>query len=92
MRFLPCYQVVESMRLGLSPKAAAEDAIARIAAREPSFVGALFALSGDGLTHAGASHNWVFQYTVMRRSDDQPQIFTVQPVTRAASYRGYSAI
>ncbi|KAL9271340.1 putative isoaspartyl peptidase/L-asparaginase 3 [Drosera capensis] len=26
MRFLPCYQIVENMRLGLEPKIAAEDA------------------------------------------------------------------
>lgn len=78
MRFLPCYQVVESMRLGWSPLDAAEDAIARIRAVQPSFTGAVFALAADG-RHAGAAHNWVFQYTVRREGDAAATVFTVSP-------------
>jgi len=37
MRFLPCYQVVENLRLGMSPNDAAVDALARIARKFPSF-------------------------------------------------------
>ncbi|KAG0462203.1 hypothetical protein HPP92_020679 [Vanilla planifolia] len=54
MRFLPCYQVVESMRQGMEPKHAAAEAISRIARKYPGFVGAVFALDKNGL-HAGAS-------------------------------------
>ena len=82
MRFLPCYQVVESMRLGVSPKEAARDALARIAQVEPAFTGALFALAPDG-RHAGAAHNWVFQYTVRGAGDDAATVFTVQPMDAA---------
>ncbi|BAT92711.1 hypothetical protein VIGAN_07152500 [Vigna angularis var. angularis] len=41
MRFLPCYQVVESMRLGMDPKLAAKDAIARLVKKFPDFLGAV---------------------------------------------------
>jgi N4-(beta-N-acetylglucosaminyl)-L-asparaginase len=84
--FLPCYQVVESMRLGMSPQQAAEDAILRIAALAPHFTGALFALRADG-KHAGAAYNWVFQYTVRAQGDDKARVFTVQPLSNAAVLR-----
>lgn len=35
MRFLPCYQAVESLRRGLTPQQAADDAVQRILARYP---------------------------------------------------------
>ncbi|KAK2653447.1 hypothetical protein Ddye_013303 [Dipteronia dyeriana] len=62
MRFLPCYQVVESMRQGMEPKHAAKDAISRIARRFPDFVGAVVAVNKNGV-HAGACHGWTFQYS-----------------------------
>lgn len=86
--FLPCYQVVESMRLGMSPQQAAEDAILRIAALAPSFTGAVFALRADG-KHAGAAYNWVFQYTVRAQGDDKARVFTVQPLSRSAVQRAH---
>ncbi|KAL3650422.1 hypothetical protein CASFOL_006825 [Castilleja foliolosa] len=78
MRFLPCYQVVESMRLGMEPKLAAEDAIGRIARKYPDFVGAVFAVNKNGV-HAGACHGWTFQYSV--RSPDMADVvvYTVLP-------------
>ncbi|KAJ6791303.1 Uncharacterized protein M6B38_244115 [Iris pallida] len=78
MRFLPCYQVVESMRRGMDPKHAAVDAISRIARRYPDFVGAVFALNKNG-THAGACHGWTFQYSVMARGMKDVEVFTVAP-------------
>ncbi|GAB2265425.1 hypothetical protein Dimus_000482 [Dionaea muscipula] len=83
MRFLPCYQVVESMRLGLEPKVAAEDAISRIARKYPKFVGALFAVNKDGV-HAGACHGWTFQYSVRSPDMDDVEVFTVLPSTSTA--------
>eukprot|EP00213_Chloropicon_mariensis_P002499 CAMPEP_0197481334 /NCGR_PEP_ID=MMETSP1309-20131121/46623_1 /TAXON_ID=464262 /ORGANISM="Genus nov. species nov., Strain RCC998" /LENGTH=329 /DNA_ID=CAMNT_0043023537 /DNA_START=112 /DNA_END=1098 /DNA_ORIENTATION=- len=44
MRFVPCYQVVESMRQGASPRQAVEDALGRIRRKYPKFQGALLAL------------------------------------------------
>uniref|UniRef100_A0A1D1YPC9 beta-aspartyl-peptidase n=2 Tax=Anthurium amnicola TaxID=1678845 RepID=A0A1D1YPC9_9ARAE len=78
MRFLPCYQVVESMRQGMEPKLAAANAISRIARKFPDFIGAVFALSKDGL-HAGACHGWTFQYSVRAPGMDDVEVFTVMP-------------
>ncbi|XP_020579231.1 probable isoaspartyl peptidase/L-asparaginase 3 isoform X3 [Phalaenopsis equestris] len=78
MRFLPCYQVVESMRRGMEPKLAAADAISRIARKYPNFVGAIFALNKNGV-HAGACHGWTFQYSVRTSSMKEVEVFTVEP-------------
>uniref|UniRef100_A0A6N2L769 beta-aspartyl-peptidase n=1 Tax=Salix viminalis TaxID=40686 RepID=A0A6N2L769_SALVM len=58
MRFLPCYQVVESME----PRLAAKDAISRIARKFPDFLGAVVAINKNGV-HAGACHGWTFEYS-----------------------------
>lgn len=78
MRFLPCYQAVESMRQGMDPKQAARDAISRIARKYPNFVGAVFALNNKGV-HAGACHGWTFQYSVRAEGMNDVQVFTVRP-------------
>ncbi|XP_052174408.1 probable isoaspartyl peptidase/L-asparaginase 3 isoform X2 [Diospyros lotus] len=78
MRFLPCYQVVESMRLGMEPGLAAKDAILRIARKYPDFVGAIFAVNRYG-KHAGACHGWTFQYSVRSPEMEDVEIFTVTP-------------
>ncbi|CAK9135128.1 unnamed protein product [Ilex paraguariensis] len=78
MRFLPCYQVVESMRLGMEPKLAAKDAISRIARKYPSFIGAIFAVNKKGM-HAGACHGWTFQYSVRGPVMEDVVVFTVLP-------------
>ncbi|KAL7108528.1 hypothetical protein ACP275_06G118100 [Erythranthe tilingii] len=78
MRFLPCYQVVESMRLGMEPKLAAEDSISRIARKYPDFVGAVFAVDKNGV-HAGACHGWTFQYSVRTPDLDDVAVYTVTP-------------
>ncbi|KAA8539770.1 hypothetical protein F0562_026462 [Nyssa sinensis] len=78
MRFLPCYQVVESMRLGMEPKIAAKDAISRIARKYPEFVGAVFAVNKNGV-HAGACHGWTFQYSVRSHEMDDVEVYTVLP-------------
>ncbi|CAN0830400.1 Probable isoaspartyl peptidase/L-asparaginase 3 [Linum grandiflorum] len=72
------YQVVESMRRGMEPKLAAEDAISRIAKKFPGFVGALFAVNKNG-SHAGACHGWTFQYSVRNSQMNDVQVFTVLP-------------
>ncbi|KAF4364936.1 hypothetical protein F8388_020650 [Cannabis sativa] len=78
MRFLPCYQVVESMRLGMEPKLAAKDAIRRIARKFPDFVGAVFAMNKNGV-HAAACYGWTFQYSVRSPEMDDVKVFTVYP-------------
>ncbi|KAJ0248807.1 isoaspartyl peptidase/L-asparaginase 3 [Hirschfeldia incana] len=78
MRFLPCYQVVESMRQGMKPREAAKDAVSRIARKFPDFVGAVVAVDKNG-SHAGACHGWTFQYSVQDPDMDDVQVFTVLP-------------
>lgn len=78
MRFLPCYQVVESMRLGMEPKLAAKDAITRIARKFPDFLGAIVALNKKG-EHAGACHGWTFKYSVKSPAMKDVEVFTVLP-------------
>ncbi|OEL26645.1 putative isoaspartyl peptidase/L-asparaginase 3 [Dichanthelium oligosanthes] len=78
MRFLPCYQVVESMRRGMEPRDAAMDAISRIARKFPDFVGAVFAVNKKGV-HAGACHGWTFQYSVRNSSMNDVEVITVYP-------------
>lgn len=78
MRFLPCYQVVESMRQGMDPRDAATDAISRIARKYPNFIGAVFAVNKEGV-HAGACHGWTFQYSVRNSSMQDVEVITVYP-------------
>ncbi|MCO5597572.1 hypothetical protein L7F22_051651 [Adiantum nelumboides] len=79
MRFLPCYQVVESMRLGLSPGEAAENAISRVRRKYPAFIGAIVALNMQG-EHGGACHGWTFQYSVRTADVDDVTVVTINPV------------
>ncbi|KAJ7949487.1 Isoaspartyl peptidase/L-asparaginase [Quillaja saponaria] len=78
MRFLPCYQVVESMRLGMEPKLAAQDAISRIARKFPDFVGAVVAVNKEGV-HAGSCHGWTLKYSVRSPDMADVHVFTVLP-------------
>lgn len=73
-------QVVESMRQGVSPKLAAENAIQRIGKHYPHYVGAVFAVDKAG-NHAGASHGWIFQYAFQKHGMQEPKIVTVQPIS-----------
>ncbi|KAK8975389.1 hypothetical protein V6N11_057483 [Hibiscus sabdariffa] len=79
MRFLPCYQVVESMRQGMEPKLAARDAISRIAKKFPDFMGAVVAINKKG-EHAGACYGWTFQYSVRNPDMDDVKVF-VHPLS-----------
>lgn len=78
MRFLPCYQVVESMRQGMNPEHAAVDALSRIKRKYPDFVGAVFAVNVKGI-HAGACHGWTFQYSVRSSDMEDVEVYTVLP-------------
>lgn len=77
LRFLPCYQVVESMRMGFSPKAAAEAAVRRMVQKYPAYVGAVLAVDRDG-RHAAACHGWTFTYAVRSVNMDTVRLYEVQ--------------
>ena len=71
-------QVVESMRQGMSPKHAAEDAIQRIIRHYPSYVGAVVAVDHKG-RHSAAAHGWKFEYAARSQSHNTT-VFTVEPI------------
>ncbi|KAG5913483.1 hypothetical protein E4U42_001119 [Claviceps africana] len=79
MRFLPCYQAVESMRRGMPPRRAAEDALARILARYPRVRAGLVVLNKRG-EHAAAATNWSFSYSFRRADMDETQVVAVHPM------------
>lgn len=90
---LPLVQVVEAMRRGLSPQAAAEEAVRRIARRVPTYVGAVVAVSKDG-RHGAAAHGWQFSYSVVSAaSGGRVETVAVEPLGMAgAGSAGQAAI
>ncbi|KAI9896470.1 hypothetical protein N3K66_008642 [Trichothecium roseum] len=79
MRFLPCYQAVESMRRGMSPGEAADDAVRRMLARYPDLAAGLVVVDRTG-RHAGAACGWTFTYSYRGGSMEETKVVTVEPV------------
>ena len=79
MRFLPCYQAVESMRRGLSPAEAAEDAVRRMVRKYPRIQAGLVVLNNKG-EHAAAASNWQFSYSFRAGGMDKTKVITVNPL------------
>jgi N4-(beta-N-acetylglucosaminyl)-L-asparaginase len=73
---IPGVQVVEGMRHGLSPQAAAEAAVRRMVRKYPAYVGALLAVDRTG-RHAAACHGWTFTYAVRSAGMTAAQVYTV---------------
>ncbi|KAG6025796.1 hypothetical protein E4U40_002481 [Claviceps sp. LM458 group G5] len=91
MRFLPCYQAVESMRRGLSPREAAEDAVRRMLARYPGVRAGLVVMNHRG-EHAGAASNWPFSYSFRTASMNETGVVDVPPMGGAAMVRGFDGM
>ncbi|KAG6061425.1 hypothetical protein E4U17_001788 [Claviceps sp. LM77 group G4] len=91
MRFLPCYQAVESMRRGLSPREAAEDAVRRMLARYPGVRAGLVVMNHRG-EHAGAASNWPFSYSFRTPSMNETGVVDVPPMGGAAMARGFDGM
>jgi len=70
MRFSPCYQAVENMRLGMNPRQAALNALQRIVSKYDYFVGALITISPDG-DFSAACHN-IDDFPYVVTTDTQP--------------------
>lgn len=77
MRFLPSYQAVESMRSGMTPTQAAEDAIRRIIPYFPTFSGALVTTNIKGEYGAACYGMANFQYTIRNPSVANSTILTI---------------
>jgi len=76
MRFLPTYQTVESMRIGMSPTDAAREALIRIAKKYPTFTGALIAVNKKG-EFGGAAWNWNLQISVANPSLGNVTVYNI---------------
>jgi hypothetical protein len=70
-------QVVEGMRHGLSPRAAAEAAVRRMVRKYRTYVGALLAVDRTG-RHAAACHGWTFTYAVRSAGMNATRVYTVE--------------
>jgi len=78
MRFLPCYQAVETLRQGGTPTEAAQNALMRISKFYPTFKGALIVANSRG-EYGAAGCNWVFQYSVRNVNMSGVQVIKVPP-------------
>ncbi|KAK4160851.1 asparaginase-domain-containing protein [Cladorrhinum sp. PSN259] len=79
MRFLPCYQAVENLRRGMSPKDAAEDAVKRMVRKYPNVSSGLVVVNNRG-EHAGAASGWTFTYAFRGGHMESTEVITVPPV------------
>lgn len=80
MRFLPCYQAVESLRRGMAPQAAAEDAVARMLRKYPDVSSGLVVVNNKG-EHGGAGSGWTFTYSFRGGSMLETEVVTVAPLS-----------
>lgn len=79
MRFLPCYQAVESLRRGMTPTEAAEDAVRRMVRKYPSVQSGLVVVDKDG-NHGAAASGWTFTYAYRGGQMSETVVVTVLPV------------
>lgn len=80
MRFLPCYQAVESMRRGMTPQEAADDAVGRMVRRYPQLSSGIVVVNAQG-EYGGAASGWTFTYSVRGGVMNETQVVTVQPLS-----------
>lgn len=80
MRFLPCYQAVESLRRGLTPQAAADDAVTRMLQKYPQISSGIVVVNNKG-EHGGAGSGWTFTYSFRGGAMDETEVVTVAPLS-----------
>lgn len=79
MRFLPCYQAVENLRLGMSPRLAAEDAVARMVRKYPEVSSGIVVVNAKG-EHGGAGSGWTFTYAYRGGNMNRTVVVSVPPI------------
>ncbi|KAL7941170.1 asparaginase-like protein [Trichoderma barbatum] len=79
MRLLPCYQAVESLRRGMTPQEAADDAVRRIIARYPEAKTGIVVVSRFG-EHAAAASGWDFTYSYRGGDMKSAEVVAVKPL------------
>ena len=80
MRFLPCYQAVENLRLGMAPRQAAEDAVRRMLRKYPAVSSGIVVVDAKG-NHGGAGSGWTFTYAVRGGGMNATQVVQVPPLS-----------
>ncbi|KAL1612761.1 hypothetical protein SLS60_000990 [Paraconiothyrium brasiliense] len=83
MRFLPCYQAIENLRQGMSPKLAAEDAVKRILRKYPEGSYGIVVVDKHG-DHGGAGSGWTFTYAFRGGSMNATEVVTVPPLNETS--------
>jgi N4-(beta-N-acetylglucosaminyl)-L-asparaginase len=79
MRFLPCYQAVESLRRGMTPLEAAEDAVWRMVKKYPEVSSGIVVVNTKG-EHGGAGSGWTFTYAYRGGHMNETAVVEVPPV------------
>ncbi|KAM0447874.1 hypothetical protein ACHAO4_008618 [Trichoderma viride] len=87
MRFLPCYQAVESLRRGLKPQEAAEDAVRRILAKYPDAKTGIVVVDKGG-EHAAAASGWEFSYSYRGGGMERTEVVKVKPLNEVEEQDG----
>lgn len=80
MRFLPCYQAVESLRRGMTPQEAAEDAVSRMLRKYPEAATGIVVVNNKG-EHGGAGSNWNFTYSFRGGGMSKTEVVAVPPLS-----------
>lgn len=81
MRFLPCYQAVESLRRGMTPQEAAENAVERMLQKYPEAATGIVVVNNKG-QHGGAGSNWNFTYSFRGGTMGTTQVVAVSPLSK----------
>ncbi|AEO59697.1 asparaginase [Thermothelomyces thermophilus ATCC 42464] len=79
MRFLPCYQAVENLRLGMTPTEAAEDAVRRMLRKYPTISSGVVVVNNKG-EHGAAGSGWTFTYSFRGGKMDAAEVVSVPPL------------
>ncbi|KAL2020293.1 hypothetical protein VTK56DRAFT_8521 [Thermocarpiscus australiensis] len=79
MRFLPCYQAVENLRRGMSPRKAAEDAVRRMLRKYPNISSGIVVMNRKG-EHGAAASGWTFTYSFRAGRMSTTEVVTVPPL------------
>lgn len=86
MRFLPCYQAVENLRHGMSPRQAAEDVVRRMLRKYPAVLAGIVVVDANGI-HGAAASGWTFTYSFRGGTMNQTRVVEVSPVNARVSER-----
>jgi N4-(beta-N-acetylglucosaminyl)-L-asparaginase len=86
MRFLPCYQAVENLRVGMTPRQAAEDVVKRMLRKYPAVSTGIVVVDSSG-EHGAAASGWTFTYSIRGGKMNETRVVEVLPLTARVSGR-----